>query len=660
MAADRFRSFVIVAPDTDQGKTTFAAAFLHAAISNGLEPRYWKPVQSGEPDTETVRRRVEGIGVQFEAAVRSYEPAIAPHVAARLAGDPPLTVTELLAAAPDGFGDRENLVVETFGGPLSPLDEGVPQASLLTAFGLPVVVVAKNRVGAINMCSTAVEVLRARGIEVLAAVLVGGSVDGNRRAVAQQNGVPVFEMPWPSDDTASSFAEASVALRDLVSLVRVAEPSPEATEAFDQELRRLDHEVTWHPYTPLESDEERPIIRRAYGEWLELDQHRGGMAETIVDGISSWWTCVHGHGEPTIRAALGEAARDLDHVLFAGMAHEPAVRFAAELLEFLPDAFERTFFSDSGSTANEVALKVLLGGWRRMDASLEPEERTLIVCLEGGYHGDTFGTMAIGRDPVFFAEFDPMLFDTVQIPMTLEALEGAIAEHGTRLGGVILEPLVQGACGMKMHAPEDVRAFADRARSEGLPVIFDEVMTGFGRSGSMFAFERVGFVPDVITLGKGLSGGVLPLAGTVVNQRWCDPWRSPDRARMLFHGHSFTANPLACATGRAGLRLFGDGTALEGAQRLEESFRSLAAEAWPERVHSVRSSGAIFAFDLREEADAGGYLSSRREAVLRVAREEGVLLRPLGNVVYAMPPLCTGPVAFDRIRSALRRISNEC
>jgi adenosylmethionine-8-amino-7-oxononanoate aminotransferase len=667
-------SLAVVAPDTDMGKTTLSALLLHAAAQRDLALGYWKPAQSGPPDSERVAALCETIPLRQHPAARSFELPAAPSSAARAAGEAQVTLSELLAAAPSWDPDAPCLV-ETLGGPLSPIAEGLLQAELLVALGLPILLVTKNRVGAISGMLCSIESLRSRGLSVRAVVLLGPEVDGNRDSIAAAAELPVFEIDWPGEDEASAgpaaYAERARELAPLLeellaqqalsapagrSSVSSSGSSQQGETDLDTELRELDERELWHPFTPLLGDAPRPICRRAQGEWLELD-----TGERLVDGISSWWTCIHGHAHPRIRAALAEAAQKHDQVIFAGLAHEPGVRLAHELLEFLPREFSRVFYSDNGSTANEVALKIVFGGWRRRGPVAEGERR-LFLCLENAYHGDTFGTMAVGRDPVFFAEWEGLLFETVQIPMSLEAIDAAIERYGAQLAGLIVEPLIQAAGGMHVHAPELVAAFCERARAAGLPVIFDEVMTGFGRTGTMFAFEQLGkaqaggFVPDLLCLAKGLSGGVLPLAATVVNEAWTEPWLIEDRAKMLFHGHSYTANPLACSTGRAGLELWREGSTAASARRICARWEGLLERDWPDHIERVRRCGTVFAYDI---GDRGAYLSDLRDRVIELGRKEQVFLRPLGNVVYAMPPLTTSEAGLDRIEAALRRIADE-
>lgn len=413
------------------------------------------------------------------------------------------------------------------------------------------------------------------------------------------------------------------------------------------ELVRRDARVAWHPYTQHGLEREALPVVAARGAELELEDGR-----VVLDAISSWWTVLHGHAEPSLVAALSEQAARLDHVLFAGCTHEPAVALAEELLAVAPRGLARVFYSDDGSTAVEVALKIALQAHRHAGAT----RRRVFVALAGAYHGDTFGAMSVGEREPFFAAFADLLFDVRHVPADAAALEVALDELGPRAAGVILEPLVQGAAGMRMHAPAFVRAARAACDARGLFLIADEVMTGFGRTGTLFACEQAGVTPDLLCLAKGLSGGVSPLAATLCTDALFQRFVSDDRARALFHGHSFTANPIGCAVARASLALVRErdvparlatiGTRIHA--RLTERLGSRAATL------GLRSTGGIVAFDLLEP---GGYLAARALERRGRALEQGVLLRPLGNVVYAMPPACTGEAQCVRIADAMASLA---
>jgi adenosylmethionine---8-amino-7-oxononanoate aminotransferase len=415
-------------------------------------------------------------------------------------------------------------------------------------------------------------------------------------------------------------------------------------------LLARDAACLWHPYTQHGLEREPLPVVAARGSWLELEDGR-----RVLDAISSWWCCLHGHGRPELVAALATQAARLDHVLFAGVTHEPAVALAERLLTVAPPGLARVFYSDNGSTAVEVALKLAYQACARRG---EPARR-LFVCFEGAYHGDTFGAMAVGDPDPFFAPFAPLLFEVRRLPLALDALAALLEREGEQVAAVILEPLVQGAGGMLFHAPEVVAGVAELARRHGAYFVADEVMTGFGRTGTLFACEQAGVTPDLLCLAKGLTGGLLPLAATLATAPIFDAFVSEERSRAFFHGHTFTANPMACAVGLASLEL---ALAEQVPARLEQLGRTMherlsGALGGCPHVSGLRQRGGIVAFDLASPAAPTGYLSTLALELRRRAIERGVLLRPLGSVLYAMPPASTSLGEAVRIAEVLAELA---
>lgn len=421
------------------------------------------------------------------------------------------------------------------------------------------------------------------------------------------------------------------------------------------DLARRDARVVWHPYTQHAVEPPPLPVVAARGAMLTLADGR-----RLIDAISSWWTCLHGHGRPELLAALSGQAETLDHVLFAGATHEPAVALAEGLLAVAPPGLSRVFYSDNGSTAVEVALKIAYQSWVQGG---QPQ-RTHFVALAGGYHGDTFGAMAMGDPEPFFVAYRPLLCAVRRAEVSLDAVRAALVELDTRAAGVILEPLVQGAGGMAMHGPEFVAGVRALCDEFGVPLIADEVMTGFGRTGTLFACAQAGVTPDLLCLAKGLTGGLMPLAATLATERLYAAFLSADRGRMFFHGHSFTAHPIACAVALASLALCRSedtpGKLDTLGRKLELSLRArLRTSSSPQGAAiaaSVRRRGGIVALDL-PPAGAPGYLSQRALGLRAAALERGVLLRPLGDVLYAMPPSCTTEEQVERIAAVMAELA---
>lgn len=402
-------------------------------------------------------------------------------------------------------------------------------------------------------------------------------------------------------------------------------------------LPERDREVCWHPYTQHALDTEPLPVVGAQGAWLKLAD-----GTKRLDAIASWWANLHGHGRPEFVEAMQKQAAQLDHIMFAGFTHEPAVELAEEILEIAPDNLSKVFYSDNGSTAVEVALKAAYQTWVRRG---EPS-RTVFLALHGAYHGDTFGAMAVGEPEPFFAEFSPFLFHVVHVDPTAESLQEALNDLEGRVAGFILEPLVQGAAGMCMHDVEflkDARRICDE---QNIFLIADEVMTGFGRTGKIFACDHAGISPDLMCLAKGLTGGIFPLSATLVSEEIYQAFLDNERGKAFFHGHTFSGHPIGCAVGLASLKVLKK----ENTPQLLEHIglqieKALQPALLMEGVKEIRRCGGIVALELHTNSntdeDEGGYLAPVGERLRKACREHPrVLLRPLGHVMYAMPPSC--------------------
>jgi adenosylmethionine-8-amino-7-oxononanoate aminotransferase len=402
----------------------------------------------------------------------------------------------------------------------------------------------------------------------------------------------------------------------------------------------------WHPFTQHGLSEPIPLVTHAEGAALYTSDGR-----RIVDAISSWWVTTHGHANPRIMAAIAEQAGRLDQIIFAGWTHEPAETLARGLTAIMPAALTRVFFSDSGSTSVEVALKMALGYW--LDRG---EDRHRILVLEHGYHGDTIGAMSVGARGVFNRAYEPLLFDVGTIPFpaagrqqaTLDALDRACAEHPAAF---IVEPLLLGAGGMHVYPAHILAEMRRICAHHGVLFIADEVMTGWGRTGTLLACEQAGVVPDILCLSKGLTGGAVPLAVTMATETIYQAHYGTDRARMFFHSSSYTANPIACAAANANLAIWRDEPVLERIADLGERQRMrLDTLAKHPRIANARTIGTITAVEISGE---DGYLSQIGPRLLAFFGERDLLLRPLGNTVYVMPPYCIDDRDLDRIYAAI-------
>ena len=421
----------------------------------------------------------------------------------------------------------------------------------------------------------------------------------------------------------------------------------------------------WHPFTQEGADPAPLRIRRGEGVFLETQDGR-----QILDAISSWWVNLHGHSHPAIAAAISGQAARLEHVLFAGFSHEPAEELASRLGKIVPAPLRHIFFSDDGSTAVEVALKLAIQYWRNCG---QPA-KCRIVALENAYHGDTFGAMSVSDDSPFTSAFDSLRLPVLRVHSAycahcpvgltratcqiecLGKLERLLAERGHEIAAVIVEPLLQGAGGMIVHPEEFLAGIRRLTTAHDVLLIADEVLTGFGRTGRMFACDRAGVFPDFMCVAKGLTGGFLSLAATLTTERVHDAFTGADRARAFFHGHSYTANPIACAAANANLHIFDTEPVFERIAAIEQVHAARLPEfAAHPGVADVRHIGSVAAIELK--VPDAGYLSSLRPRLYEFYLNRGVLLRPLGNVVYILPPYVITPrqlnFVYDIIRDSL-------
>ena len=419
----------------------------------------------------------------------------------------------------------------------------------------------------------------------------------------------------------------------------------------DEKLIALDRAHVWRPYTSSDDHETRPLffVERAEGPWLIAPDGR-----RVLDASGSWWCNNLGHGHPRLRDALARQAERLMHCTFAGATHEPACRLAAELVDAAPVGLSRVFFSDDGSTSVEVALKIAFQYWRQNGRP----ERTRFLALPGAYHGDTLGAMSVGAVDEFTTTFQPLLFETQRPPHPVEGEWAPVFERlfemlrrgSDEVAAVIVEPVVQGAAGMRMYPPTLLSALREETRRFDTFLIADEVFTGFGRTGPMWASDHADVAPDLLCTAKGLSGGMLPFAATLATDRIYDGFRG-DKSRALMHGHTFCANPLGAAVAREVLAIYKEEGILEAARpKANKLAAGIAAMSEVPGVSSPRSLGMCAAF----EVGATGYMGTIGWRISDVALELGAHLRPLGNTVYVVPPLNIGDADLDHLLDVVR------
>ncbi|MFJ6938569.1 adenosylmethionine--8-amino-7-oxononanoate transaminase [Streptomyces sp. NPDC101132] len=432
---------------------------------------------------------------------------------------------------------------------------------------------------------------------------------------------------------------------------------PDPLSAAD--LLALDRQHVWHPYGPMPGRQEPLVVSSASGVRLRLAEPAEGRDE-LVDGMSSWWSAVHGYNHPVLNEAVRGQLDRMSHVMFGGLTHEPAVRLAARLVELTPEGLEHVFLSDSGSVSVEVAIKMCLQHWR----SVGRPGKTRLLTWRGGYHGDTWQPMAVcdpdgGMHELWsgalprqvFADAPPAGFDAEPDPAYVAHLRELVAAHADELAAVIVEPVVQGAGGMRFHSPGYLRVLRELCDEYEVLLVLDEIATGFGRTGALFAADHAGITPDVMCVGKALTGGYLSMAATLCTARVADGI-SRGEVPVLAHGPTFMGNPLAASVALASIDLLlGQDWAGE-VKRIEAGLREgLAGAAALPGVEDVRVLGAIGVVQLDHEVDMA--------AATRAAVREGVWLRPFRDLIYTMPPYVSSDEDVARIGRAVCAAARE-
>ncbi len=422
-------------------------------------------------------------------------------------------------------------------------------------------------------------------------------------------------------------------------------------------LGKRDQKLIWHPFTQAKIAPMPLAIKRASGSYV-YDEH----GKAYLDLISSWWVNLHGHSHPKIARAIYEQASTLEHVIFAGFTHEPAIHLCEKLQRLLPSSFTRFFFSDNGSTAIESAIKMAYQYWWNQGQ----KQKKLFLSFDGSYHGDTFGAMSVGNSH-FHRHYRQLFFDVINTPypatwqddkdieekeeVALKTLKEIIEKHAKYIAAFILEPLAQGVSGMRIVRASFVKRAVEIAKAHDILIIFDEVMTGFGRTGTTFAMDQVGFTPDFICLAKGLTGGFLPLALTITHEKIFEAFLGDCFTKALAHGHSYTANPIGCAAAIASLDLLGTSQTQESINMLafehKIGLKKLSEET--KNTMRFRTLGTIAAFDITGKSVSQD-LSTKFQ-------KNGLLLRQLGNTIYLLPPYS---VTREEIRKSYDKIAEIC
>lgn len=407
----------------------------------------------------------------------------------------------------------------------------------------------------------------------------------------------------------------------------------------------------WHPFTQHHTAIDPIEIVKAEGVYLFDAQ-----GNKYIDANSSWWVNTHGHGHPHIGEAIVNQFKTIDHIVFAGVTHSKAVELAERTVALLPEHLTKVFFSDNGSTAVEVALKMIVQYWFN-----KGENKTRFLAMHGAYHGDTFGAMSVGQRGYFNAPFEGLFFDVDYIDFpsksNTEQLLGRAEDlfASGEFAGLIVEPLVQGAAGMRMYSVDFLDRLTSLAKKYDVRIIFDEVMTGYGRTGKMFSLDHCSVKPDIIALSKGLTAGVMALGLTVASEEIYAAFLADETTKALLHGHSFTANPIACAVACANLDLFErplTWTSIDSICEWNNAFSEELANF--DCVVNIRQQGTILAFEIQSEK-GNSYFSQIKEKAYEHFMSDGILIRPLGNVIFINPPYCIKQEEYQKIQNSILR-----
>lgn len=670
--------FFITGTGTGVGKTFVAAGIAGYLRRKGINTGVMKPVQSGYECPDGPRLVGDALLLAHAARVNDepslinpycFEPPLAPRVAAELAGEN-LDPNKIMKAYRELEKRHQLLLVEGAGGMQVPLTGKMLMADLIAMMGLPVIIVARAGLGTINHTLLTVSYARSAGIPI-AGIIINDYRDEdmsektNPSLIAEFSGVPLLGIIQhtddPSLDNVVSIVESAVDWGKLI--IELSEEPAGQTD--HSSLLEKDRKYIWYPFTQMKDwvASSPVIIDRGEGTYLiDIDGNR------YYDGVSSLWLNVHGHRRAEIDQAITGQLGKIAHSTMLGLGHTGAIELAEKLITYAPSGLEKVFYSDNGSTSVEIALKMAFQYWQHKGE----KDKTMFLTLSNAYHGDTIGSVSVGGIDLFHQIFHPLLFQTLQAPSPycyrcsfdeqpgscglacVSHTEELLRQNQDKLAAMIVEPVVQGAGGMLVQPPGYLSRIRELCTRYNVLLITDEVATGFGKTGKMFACEHENISPDLMTISKGITGGYLPLAATLVTGDIYDAFLGDyNEQKTFFHGHSYTGNPLACAAALANLNIFSQDRVLENLQpkikfiadRLND-FKQLPA------VGDIRQAGFMTGIELVKDKRTKEPFPPEEKRGIKTclaAREKGLIIRPLGDVVIFMPPLSTTVEELDEM-----------
>lgn len=616
--------------DTGIGKT-FVSALLCRLLKASDEICYFKPIQTGaDDDTQEVMDRAQLASLQIRKPIYRYALPASPDRAAAAVGEV-IDVQKIISAV-NTLNDKL-VIVEGAGGVEVPIKPHYRMGDLVRDLNLPALVVASTRLGTINHTLLSLKSLKYSGVHVLGVVLCGEE-DLGLSQVLEREGVRVLAHIPRIDADFKDWDKLASTLQPVVNTFTPSDSS--------KKWQERDSAVVWHPFTQHKMEKDFPVIARGQGASLFTEQ-----GTELLDATSSWWVNLHGHSHPEIVGAIAEQAALMEHAIFAGYTHSPAIALSEQLIkkaQELNPQIHRAFFSDNGSTAVEVALKMAY-----QYQELRGEKRTKFLALNNSYHGDTLGAMSVSERDGYHKYFLPLMAPVEFVPADdFDALE-KILPRMNEFAACIVEPLIQGAGGMRMYSEKYLQHLEKYCRAHGVVLIADEIFTGFSRTGNFLASSQAQFKADIFCLSKGITGGFLPLSVSLVTQNIYDAFLSDTKAQAFLHGHSYTANPIACAAALKSLEILEREETKNNIARIcEETKNHLQTlKSTHASVFSVRSLGTIGAIDLKTNEDYFSLNISQK--IAQSCFQRGVLLRPLGSTIYTVPPYCTTSDQLSKI-----------
>lgn len=662
------KALFITGTDTDVGKTVVAQTLCYGAALSHRPVAYWKPVQTGmisDSDSEVIQTLPTEMRIRKETY--AYEIPASPDQAASHEKKPAPDLDVLLQKWYEYKKADELLIIEGAGGVYVPLNEkNQTWFDFLRATELGAVVVARSGLGTLNHTSLTIEALESKGIPIAAVVMSGPRHLPNETSLKRMfPHIRLLSLDVVDRRQGQLFQKIAKGLfQDLV------RPVPKLLQ--DKNERDLwqewDRKHCWHPYSQHKTmATPTPLVRASHIYLYTAD------GERLVDGTSSWWANTIGHGRPEIGAAIYRQQQTLDHTIFAGATHPGAAELAKRLVEISEGQLQRVFYSDNGSCAVEIALKMAI----QKASNRGEHQRKDFLSLKGAYHGDTFGAMSVSGTDDFHSPFSSYTFKPIpwqpvtRHPSSLcpegpeslhgnkERLEAFFTKQHHTLAGVIIEPLVQGASGMNMQDASWTKCLAELCERHKVPLILDEVFTGLGRCGSYFAYLKLGIRPDIVCIAKGLTGGSLPLAATLATEDMFNDFLDDDSKKALYHGHTYTGNAIACAAANETLDLYRRLNLIERSHLIEMQMKQ-----WIEKngkslgLEQARCEGAILAFEI-PGSGLGEYFNPLSQKVQGIARRHGLFLRPLGNTIYFLPALTITDEELSSALKSLTRVSEE-